>query len=195
MQNLNTTMQKKILLTLALLLSMAKLYAKEKSFSVQPVSVKVGCANVGYIFNFLPEKKTIESECKSFERQLKKQLEVKSEEFQQKAKAFQQSYEAMTEAVRNKKQLELQQLHGGLEQLQLESEEKLVSKSAGLLGPVYDKITNAIEQVAKKNGYTHILNVSTEPFSALLYADEKYDISDLVLRELGIDLAEAKSKK
>ena len=188
-------MQKRILLTLALLLSMAKLYAKEKSFSVQPVSVKVGCANVGYIFDFLPEKKTIESECNSFEKQLKKQLEIKSEELQQKFKAFQQGYEAMTEAVRNKKQLELQQLHGSFEQLQQEAQEKFVGKNAELLSPVYAKIKNAIEQVAKKNGYTHILSVSTETFSALLYADETYNISDLVLRELGIDPAETKSKK
>jgi outer membrane protein len=188
-------MKKKILLTLALLLSTAQLYAKEKSISAQPVSVKIGYASMDYIFEFLPETKTIESECKSFERQLKKQLEAKSEEFQQKVKAFQQGYEAMTEAVRNKKQLELRQLHESLEQLQLESQGKLVSKGNELLIPVYAKVKNVIEQVAKRNGYTHILNSGVESFSMLLYVDEKYNISDLVLRELGIDPAEAKSKK
>jgi outer membrane protein len=192
-------MQKKIFLTLALVLSMADLYAKEKSPSAHSAPVKVGYANVEYIFSFLPEKKTIASEYTSFEKQLQKQLqkqiEAKSEEFQQKAKAFQQGYEAMTEAVRSKKQLELRQLQESCEQLQLESQEKLVSKRVDLFNPVQDKIKKAIEQVAKKNGYTHILNASLGEFSALLYADERHNISDLVLKELGVNLAEAKREK
>jgi outer membrane protein len=189
-------MQKKILLTLALVLSMAKLYAaKEKHLSTQPSPIKIGYVHVGYLLDYLPEIKTIESELRSFDKQLKKQLEAKSDEFQKKFKVLQEGYEAMTEAVRNKKQLELEQLTESFTQLQRESQEKLANKSADLFGPIQNKIRQAIEQVAKKNGYTHILNSGPEPFPTLLYGDEKYNISDLVLRELGVDPAEVKSKK
>lgn len=184
-------MQKKIFLTLALILSLFKLYAKEKS----PASLKIGYADVEYIIDLLPETKTIKSEFASFEKQLQKQLETRIGEFQQKAEAFQQGQEAMTEAVRNKKTLELQQLQRTLEQLQLEVQEKLASKRINLIKPIYDKIAHATKQVAKRNGYTHVLNASVGGFSVLLYADESDNIADRVLKELGIDLAKAKNKK
>jgi len=188
-------MQKKLFLTLALLLSLTKLDAREKSPSKQSAPLKIGYTNMDYILGFLPETKTIRSEYTSFENQIKNQLEARMEEFQQKAQAFQQGHEAMTEAVRNKKQLELQKLHGGLEQLRLESQEKLASKYANLLEPIQNKITNAIEQVAKKNGYTHVFNANVGNMPVLLYADEGHNISDQVLQQLGVDPAKAKSQQ
>jgi outer membrane protein len=184
-------MQKKIFLMLAFVLSIFKLYAKEKS----PAPLKIGYADVEYILGFLPESKTIESEYASFEKQLQKQLEPRIREFQQKVKAFQQGQEAMTEAVRNKKTLELQQLQGTLEQLQLGVQENLTSKRISLIKPIYDKIAHATKQVAKRSGYTHVLNASVGDFSILLYADESDNISDRVLKELGIDPVKAKNKK
>lgn len=184
-------MQKKIFLTLALILSLFKLYAKEKS----PAPLKIGYADVEYILGFLPESKTIESEYASFEKQLQKQLETRIGEFQQKFKAFQQGQEAMTEAVRNKKILALQQLNNTRQQFELEVQEKLASKRINLIKPIYDKIAHATKQVAKKNGYTHVLNNSVGGFSVLLYADESDNISDRILKELGIDPTKAKNKK
>ncbi|HAN49662.1 MAG TPA: outer membrane chaperone Skp [Amoebophilaceae bacterium] len=188
-------MQKKLFLTLALMLSLCKLYAKEKSSHIQPPPLKIGYTSVEYILGFLPETKAIKSEYTSLEKQLKNQLEARVGDFQQKVQAFQQGYEAMTEAVRNQKQLELQKLQGSLEQLQLESQEKLTSKQTNLLKPVYEKITNTIAQVAKENGYTHVLDNNVGGIPILLYADAEHDISDLVLKKLGIDPDKPEGKK
>lgn len=188
-------MQKKMFLTLALILSLFQLYAKGKSPRIQPSSLNIGYTNVEYILGFLPETKAIEAEYTSFESQLKNQLDARVKEFQQKVQGFQQGYEAMTEAVRNKKQLELQQLQGGLEQFQLELQEKLASRHNNLLKPVYEKITKAIEQVAKENGYTHVFNANVGSIPVLLYVDEEHNISDRVLAKLNIDPAKVKSNK
>ncbi len=187
--------KKRLFLILALMLSLFKLNAKEKSPNIQPPSLKIGYTNVEYIFSTLPEIKTIESEHASFEKQLNNQLEARVEAFQKQAQAFQQGYEAMTEVVRNQKQLELQQLEGSLKQFQLELHEQSDNKKINLLRPVYDKILNAIEQVAKENGYTHVLNANVGGIPALLYADEEHNISDLVLKKLGIDPDKAKGNK
>ncbi len=188
-------MQKRFFLTLALMLSLFKLYAKEKSSHIQPPPLKIGYANMEYIFTSLPEAKAMQSECATFEKQLNNQIKAGIEDFQQKRQVFEQSYEAMTEAVRNQKELELQQLQKSLNQLQLALPEKIAGKQSNLLRPVYEKVQSAIAQIAKENGYTHVLSDHIAGIPVLLYADEKHNISDRVLKKLGIDLDKEKDKK
>jgi outer membrane protein len=45
-----------------------------------------------------------------------------------------------------------------------------------------DKIYKAVNEVAKANNFTHVLNSD----QVLLYAEEESDITDLVLDKLGI---------
>lgn len=187
-------MQKKFFFTLVLTLILFRIDAKEASPNTRTPPLKIGYTNIEYVLSFLPETKKIESEYISFEKQLKNQLDAKIEEFQQKAQTFQQGYEAMAEAVRKQKQIELQQLQKSLEQFQLESQEKLASKHTSLLKPVYEKIQSTIEQVAKEQGYTHIFNVTTGGIPVLLYASEEHNISDQVLKKLGASPDKGKKK-
>jgi outer membrane protein len=165
-----------------------KVYAKEKLPNIpQSSPLKIGYTNVEYILGLLPEAKMIASEYASFEKQLNNQLIAKIEAFQKQADAFEQGKEVMTEAARNQKKIELQQLEGSIRQFQLELQEKSDNKRNDLLRPIYDKIINAIQQVAKENGYTHVLNTNVGNMPVLLYADEAHNISDWVLKNLGID--------
>jgi outer membrane protein len=188
-------MQKRVFLTLALMLSIFKLYAKEKSSHIQPLPLKIGYVNMEHILIRLPETKAMQSECATFEKQLNNQIKAGIEDFQQKRQVFEQSYEAMTEAVRNQKQLELQQLQKSINQLQLALPDKVVGKQSNLLEPVYEKIQSAIAQIAKESGYTYVLGNDIGSIPVLLYADEQHNISDRVLKKLGIDPNKEKDKK
>ena len=188
-------MQRKIFLTLVLMLTLCKLHAKDKQPSTQPLSLKIGYTSVEYICQFLPEVKAVASECASFEKQLKNKIEASLAGLQQKVQAFQQGSEAMTEAARNQKKIELQQLQAGFDRLRIESQEKLDNKQADLLKPIYDKVVSAISKVAKEHGYTHVLNASVGGMPVLLYVDEEHHISDRVLKKLGIDVDKAKNAK
>ena len=187
-------MQKKLLLALTLMLSLVKLHAKEKTPHTPSLSFKIGYSNMEYVLGFLPETKIIESEFTSFEKQLQTKIEGQLETLQQKAQAFQEGYEKMTKAERNKKQSEFQQLKEELERLQLESQDKLARKRNDLFKPVYEKILSTIEQVAKEHGYTYILNEGVGGIPVLLYVDEQHNISDRVLKKLGIDPDKANKK-
>jgi outer membrane protein len=55
-----------------------------------------------------------------------------------------------------------------------------------LLGPVQEKVGKAIEDVAKENGYSLVLNNQIQGLDVILYGDEKIDVSDLVLKKMGI---------
>ena len=52
--------------------------------------------------------------------------------------------------------------------------------------PVYKKVGKAIEDTAKENGYTFVLNQQIGGLDVILYGDEKADISDLVLKKMGV---------
>ncbi len=158
-------------------------------------SMKIGYVDLDYVFSFLPEIKKVESECASFEKQLQNQLEAKIREFQQKLQDLQQGYETMDEPVRNQKQQELQELEKNLKRLQLESQEKLMSKRNSLLSPIDAKIRSTIKQIAEENGYIYILNASLGGMPVILYVVEEHNISDLILKKLGISPEKEKDSK
>jgi len=181
-------MRNKLLLTLAFAFVLTNLQAKEKL-------LKIGYANMSYILNLLPEAKSVEADYRSFEKQIKNRLEAKIGEFQEKLQALDKGYETMTEALRNQKEAELRELKGSIEQLQLEAQESLANKHVELLKPIYEKIQQAIESVAKENGYTHVFNADAGGMSMLLYGAKEYDLTNLVLKKLGITPPKVQEKK
>lgn len=159
------------------------------SAEAQDIGLKIGYTNAEFILGNMPEAKEIESELKDYEKQLSTQLESKATEFQAKAEDFQRNVENMIPEVRNDKQRELQNLQQSIEKFRVDAQTSLQRKQGELLQPAYDKIQEAIDFVAKANGYTHIFN-SGQPevgLNILLYGRDEDNISDLVLKQLGIE--------
>jgi len=172
---------KKILIIPVLLLMLSSFVAK-----AQTQTPKIGYANVEFILAQLPEAKAIESEYKTYEQQLSNQLQSKYEEFQRKAETFQRESATMTDLVRADKQNDLQNLQQSIEKFQQEAQVSLQNKQLELFQPAYKKITEAIQEVAKENGFTHVFSDNTSGLQILLYASEKDDVSNLVLQKLGV---------
>ncbi|QSE98586.1 OmpH family outer membrane protein [Fulvivirga lutea] len=149
-------------------------------------TMKIGYADVDYILSEMPESKQVESELQAHNTQLQNQLQAKYQEYQQKAQAYQQSAATMVDAVRSEKETELAQLEQRIQKFQQDAQTSMQKKSATLMEPLYAKIGSNIEAVAKENGYTHILNGQVGGIDVVLFADEKFDISDLVLKKMGI---------
>lgn len=159
------------------------------SAEAQDGGIKIGFTNADFILGNMPEAKQIESELKVHEQQLTAQLEAKSKDFQVKVEDFQRNAANMIPEVRADKERELQGMQQSIQKFQQDAQASLQRKSGELLQPAYDKIQVAIDAVAKANGYTHILN-SGQPevgLNIILYASEEFNISDLVLKELGIE--------
>ncbi len=55
-----------------------------------------------------------------------------------------------------------------------------------LMRPIQERILEAIEEVAAREGYAYVFDQSGD--FLFMYADEEFDITDIVLAELGIDL-------
>lgn len=152
----------------------------------QTTPQKIGYADVDYIFSQMPESKTIDAELKSTQTQLKNQIDAKYQEFQKKVQDYQANINTMLEAVRQNTERELQQMQQNLEKLQADAQTTIETKRAQLMDPVYKKVGKGIEDVAKENGYTFVLNQQIGGLDVILYGDEKADVSDLVLKKLGV---------
>jgi outer membrane protein len=149
-------------------------------------SSKIGFADVDYIFGQMPEAKQIDTELKSTQAQLKNQIDSKTQEFQKKLADYQANLNTMLDAVRQNTERELGQLQENLQKLQQDAQVTIQNKQTQLMEPVYKKVGKAIEDVAKENGYTFILNQQIGGLDVILYGDENNDVSDLVLKKLGV---------
>ncbi|MCZ8353714.1 MAG: OmpH family outer membrane protein [Cyclobacteriaceae bacterium] len=156
---------------------------------------KVGYADVDYIFSQMPEFKQIDAELTTLQNQLKKNLEAKSAEFQRKLTEYQQNAEKMLDAVRQNTVRELEQLQANLQKLQEDAQTEIQKKQNTLMEPVYAKVGKTIEEVAKENGFTFVLNQQIGGLDVILYGDPANDISDLVLKKMGITPVPATTTK
>jgi len=156
---------------------------------------KVGYADVDYIFSQMPEFKQIDADLTTLQNQLKKNLEAKGAEFQRKVNEYSQNADKMLEAVRINTERELKQLQENLQKLQEDAQAEIQRKQNTLMEPVYAKVGKTIEEVAKENGFTFILNQQIGGLDVILYGDPANDISDLVLKKMGVTPAPATTTK
>ena len=149
---------------------------------------KIGFTNVDYVLSQMPESKQIEADLKAYSGQLDQQLQSKYKDYQTKLEAYQKGGAAMTDVVRADKEKELQTLQSSIQDFQKSADQSLQQKQQQLLKPALDKLQKAIDDVAKEAGYAYVLNsdagYGTTP--VLLHAPEDANISDLVLKKMGV---------
>ena len=169
---------KKIVLGILVVLSMGSTLLAQKG--------KIGYCNVDYILAYLPDTKEAESSLKTYQAQLDNQYQAKLKDFQTKYQAYEKGQATMPASIKADKEKELQDLNARIESFSRNAEADLQKKQVELMQPIFDKINNAIENVAKENGYEYILNANSSGVSIVLYAPEQNNVSNLVLKKLGV---------
>ncbi|RTQ53535.1 OmpH family outer membrane protein [Hymenobacter gummosus] len=150
--------------------------------------LKIGYTNVDYVISQMPESKQIESQLKDYSTQLKNQLDAKIADYRKKGEVYQALPATTPDAIRADKEKELQTLQNSIQEFQQSAEQSVQQRQQTLLKPVYDKLQKTIDAVSEKNGYTYVFNsdagFGTTPI--LLHGPKDGDISDLVLKEMGV---------
>jgi len=148
-------------------------------------NLKIGYTSVQYVLSQMPESKQIESDLKAYNGQLEAQLKSKYADYQSKGEAYQKGEATMTDLVKADKQKELQSLQQSIQEFQRSAEQSLQQKQQSLLKPALDKLQKNIDAVAEESGYTYILN-SDGDSPVLLHGPKDGDVSDLILKKMGI---------
>ena len=154
--------------------------------NAQTAPLKIGYADVEYILSQMPEMKQVQMDLQTLQTQLKKQYDAKVAEFQKKLQEFQAYGATVPDAVKQNSQRELQQLQANIQTLEQDSQADLQKKEQSLMQPVLDKVDKAIQAVAVENAYTYILHQQYQGLTIILYGDEKLNVSDVILKKMGV---------
>ena len=145
-------------------------------------NLKIGYVNSGKIFEDLPEAQKVRKDLETRLGTWRDTLETMSKEFQGKVEMFQQQQGTMTEAAKQAKLQELQKGERELREYESAKQAEAQALQTKMTAPLKDKILKAIEEVAQKEKLNFIFDKAQDsPVMLLLYADVKYDYTNLVL--------------
>lgn len=150
--------------------------------------LKIGYTSMDYLLQQAPEAKDIQNQLTIQRTQLDNEQKRMQKEFEDKLKAYEAGQASMSDVIRADREKELQGIQTRFQEFQRGAEQTLQKKYQDLVSPVLQKIQKNVDAVAKENGYSHIFNLDAGAGTAviLLYAPEDGNISDLVLRKMGV---------
>jgi outer membrane protein len=149
--------------------------------------LKMGYIRPQYIFSKYPPYREAQKQLDAYQQQELSKLQKNSLEYQNKVKEADQNAILMTEEIKKTKAEELRKIKEALDsdyQELYKTGGKLEIKQKELLTPVIDKINAVITRLGKDEGYDFILDAE----GPILYANQKYDLSDTILKELEKDI-------
>lgn len=150
---------------------------------------KVGTINNDYIINLMPEAKTVIKMSQEYGVKIDSSFSIKVNEFKIKFDEYKLKEKEMGELEKKVAQNELSSLDKDIQLYKKNGEALMEIKRNELMRPLYTKLNNAITEICKANGYTQILTTTGNQFA---YIDPKYDITQLVIKKLGIVVPEVK---
>ena len=147
--------------------------------------LKIGYTSVQYVLSQMPESKQISSELETYSKQLEAQLKNKTTKFESDVAEYQKGGAMMTDVVKADREKDLSAQQRSIQEFRGSAEQSLQQKQQTLLKPALEKLQKNIDAVADENGYTYVLN-SDGDSPLLLHGPKDGDISDLVLKKMGI---------
>ncbi len=150
---------------------------------------KIGYVDTEYVLSEMPEYATVQQKLDKLEQKWQKEIEQR----RQKVQALEEEFEARellyTEEERKRKQQAIQKARKEVEQLRQRyfgPEGELYTRQKELMRPLQERILEATQSVATADGYDYVMDQKGE--ALFLYASDEHDLSDRVLRELGINV-------
>jgi outer membrane protein len=147
--------------------------------------MKIAYINSAVLLQSMPERINADSALAKYTRTFQDQIELMTKEFQTKLQVFQKDEKTMSEAMKEVKAKELQDLQARIESTQQSAQEKIQQKKQDLYTPILEKADKAIKDVAKEKNYDYIFDVNSQG-GGIVYSKDEYDITPLVKTKMGI---------
>lgn len=147
---------------------------------------KIGYVRVEYVLGKMPDSKQLGESMQSARGQIQAGMQKKIEDYQNTLKDYQRNQLTMSETEKKEKKGDLEKMQQDIRRSELEAQASLQKKRAELMQPLLQKLDASIQKVAKANNFTHVVSDRVNGSSVLLFAEADYDLTGLVLEDLGI---------
>lgn len=146
-------------------------------------AVKLGHIDSNELLQLMPEREAAMAELERYAGELEEQFTAMQQEFQSKYREYLEKESTFSELIRQSRQRELASLQERIMEFQEMAQQDLMDKESQLLSPIIDKARQAIEEVAREEGFTYIFDVG---MGVLLFHEKGEDIMPQVRAKLGI---------
>lgn len=167
---------KKILLVLSLFTLLPSLYAQKFAY-----------VDVDYVLNKMPAYTSAQKQIDDLSAKWQKEIEAKQAAVDKMYKDYKAEELLLTPQQKIERQNAIVKKESEIRAYQEQKfgyEGELFKKKEELIKPIQDKVYVAIQKIAKDNVLDFIFDKSSDMI--MLYSNPDYDLSDEVLKELGV---------
>jgi len=150
-------------------------------------SQKFGYVDSKYILSHMPEYQAAQAEVNRLSGVWQKEIEDKYSTIEKLEKAYQAEKILLTDEMRRKREEEIEQKRVDAKDLQKKKfgvDGELFKKREELVKPIQDQIYQAIQEVSSQSALMVVFDRANH--SNILYSNPKHDISDKVLKKMGL---------
>ena len=147
---------------------------------------RIAYVDSDYILENIPEYGDAQEEINQLSKKWEKEITALFQEAQELDREYQAESVLLSEDQKRKKKEAIASKRQEAENLRMQyygPEGELFTKRAELIQPIQEKVYNAINQVALTKNYAFVFDKAAG--ASMLYCNEKNDISDEILDEIG----------
>jgi len=143
-------------------------------------TLKIGFVNAQKVLEGSAEGKQVQEKIKAFIESRQRIISLEEDELRQLDEELAQQAELLSPEAKKVKQEELQKKVMAYRKKAAEFDKEILEKRREIDKSFLDKIKSVIKGIAKKGGYTFVLNKSEGP-GAVFYAQESLDLTEQVI--------------
>lgn len=155
--------------------------------SISAWTQKFAYVDTKYILSHMPEYQSAQEQINKLSSQWQKEIENKLEGAAKLETALQAERVLLTEEMKNKRQQDIDERKQEARDLQKQRfgvEGDLFKKREELIKPIQDQIYEAIQEIASTSSLMVVFDKANH--GNMLYTNPKHDISDKVLKKMGL---------
>ncbi|PKR81140.1 hypothetical protein CW751_06030 [Brumimicrobium salinarum] len=141
-----------------------------------------------YILESMPTYNDAKEELDKYATRWQKEIDNLYKQIKKRKDEFLRVEAILPEEEREKRKEEIETMESEaleMQQVRFGVSGDLFAKRRELIEPIQDEVFEALEKVASKRNFAFVFDKANQ--SNLIFADPKYDISKMVLREMGIN--------
>ncbi|MEX2484936.1 MAG: OmpH family outer membrane protein [Brumimicrobium sp.] len=148
---------------------------------------KYGYIDSDYILESMPEYNEAKEELDKYAERWQKEIEERYKQIKERKEEFTRVEAILPDEEREKRKEEIEEMESEaleMQQLRFGVNGDLFAKRKELIEPIQDEVFEALTKVASNRNFAFVFDKANQ--SNLIFADPKYDISKMVMRELDI---------